>query len=149
MSRESGPFSQAAWDRWNRRALPAYWLFLFCATHLPALQLPEVAPSDKLAHFVAYGLLAFLFWRFCEALSRPLSAYFIWIAATVLIAYAVFDEFLQTFTGRTAGLVDGVCDAAGVVVVLGVLEWLRRKGIRRSKSASRGGKALDSASPKS
>ena len=77
-----GPvFDRAAWDHWYRRALPAYCIFLFCATHFPKLEidLPISAP-DKFAHWTAFGLLAFLFWRFAEALQRPLSGRFVWLA---------------------------------------------------------------------
>lgn len=121
------PFS-AAWVRWYRRALPAYWIFLFCLTHFPELRIevPIRAP-DKIAHVGAFGLLAFLFWRFAQTLRYPLSARFVFSAALWLIAYAGLDEYLQQFVGRGTDIVDWLCDVTGIVVVLAVLEWRRRK----------------------
>jgi VanZ family protein len=121
------PFS-SAWARWYRRALPAYWISLFCLTHFPKLEigLPIRAP-DKLAHIGAFGLLAFLFWRFVETLRHPLSSRFVFIAAAWLIVFAGFDEYTQQFFGRSTDLVDWLCDVAGIAAVLAVLEWRRRK----------------------
>jgi VanZ family protein len=119
------------WRRWYRRALPAYWVFLFCATHFPRLELPGRVPqSDKLLHFVAYGLLAFLYWRFAEARHRPLSGRFVWSALAVLVLYAALDEWLQGFIGRSAALTDWLADVLGAVLVLAVLEWRRRAAAR-------------------
>lgn len=116
-----------SWRRWYRRALPAYWVFLFCATHFPKLELPGAVPqSDKLLHVVAYGLLAFLFWRFAEARRRPLPGHFVWIALAVLALYAVLDEWLQSFVGRSASLLDWLADVLGIGLVLAMLEWRRR-----------------------
>jgi VanZ family protein len=121
------PFS-AGWVRWYRRALPAYWIFLFCLTHFPGLQVdvPIRAP-DKIAHVGAFGLLAFLFWRFAQTVRHPLSARFAFTAAFALVAFAAVDEYLQQFVGRGTDLVDWLCDVAGIVVVLAFLEWRRRK----------------------
>jgi VanZ family protein len=121
------------WTEWYRRALPAYWLFLFSVTHLPFLRLDmPYAPSDKVAHLGAFGLLAFLFWRFVEGLGRPLSGRFVYIAAFWLYAYGAFDEYLQQFVGRSTDLDDWVCDVCGITVVLVLLEWRRRKALRRA-----------------
>lgn len=126
--------SESAWTHWYRRALPAYWIFLFCATHLPALRL-ETPGGDKSVHLVAFGLLAFLFWRFAEALGGPLSRRFVWIAGFWLVAYAAFDEYLQQFVGRGTELLDWLCDAAGIVLVLALLEWRRRKAASRREQS--------------
>jgi VanZ family protein len=117
----------SAWDQWYRRALPAYWIFLFCATHFPRLELdiPIRAP-DKVAHWTAFGLLTFLFWRFAETLHRPVSRRFVWKAGLALLAYAAVDEYLQQFVGRSTDLTDWVCNGAGIITVLAWLEWRRR-----------------------
>ena len=134
------------WDRWYRRTLPAYWIFLFCATHFPKLSLEGPLPeSDKLAHVVAFALLAFLFWRFGESFQRPVSPRFVWLAALWLSAYAAVDEYLQAFVGRYASWLDWLCDLAGLTLVLGVLEWRRRAHQRRTNSRS--AQALDSSAP--
>lgn len=123
------------WDRWYRHTLPAYWVFLFSVTHLPQLRPPVSLPeSDKLAHFVAYALLAFLLWRFRESFGRPVSSSFIWLAAVGLVAFAAVDEYTQPFVGRDASWLDWVCDAAGVLSVLTVLEWRRRSAKRLDSS---------------
>ena len=113
-------------------ALPAYWILLFVATHYPRVAIPgEIPHSDKLIHFTAFGLLAFLFWQFVRA-RRPIGPRFVWISGVALIIYAAFDEFLQQFVGRFTDPVDFVANATGIVVVLAVLELLRRRRNRRS-----------------
>jgi VanZ family protein len=114
------------WDRAALVALPAYWVLLFVATHYPRVQIPgEIPSSDKLAHFGAFGLLAFLFWRFARARGQ-LTKRFVWIAGAVLIAYAALDEYLQQFFGRYTDLNDFIANTAGIVAVLAALELHRR-----------------------
>jgi VanZ family protein len=116
------------WTHWYRRALPAYWLFLFCITHFPYLRLGGPVPeSDKLAHITAFALLAFLLWRFVETFGRPLDARFVWTALGGLALYAAADEYLQDFVGRSTDVVDWFGDMLGVVLMLGCLEWRRRR----------------------
>lgn len=118
---------QNAWDHWYRRILPTYWLSLFLVTHLPRLRIPgDIPQSDKLAHFAAYALLAFLLWRFAETYSRPLSASFAPRALVILAAYAALDEWLQARVGRSADPLDWAADAAGAAATLAILEWRRR-----------------------
>lgn len=117
----------AAWKHWYRRVLPAYWIFVFCATHFPGLQLADRVPaSDKLAHTVAFALLAFLFWRFLETFRRPLTARFVGLAAVILTVYAALDEYTQQFVGRGTDPLDWLCNVAGMAAVLIFLEWRRR-----------------------
>ncbi len=112
---------------WRRRiwiiALPVYWVALFTATHYPRVRIPgEIPHSDKLVHFGAFGVLAFLFWRAWQ----PQNARFVGWAAPLLIAYAALDEWLQQFFGRFTDFNDFIANSAGIVVVLGVLETVRR-----------------------
>ena len=115
-----------SWEHWYRRALPAYWVYLFCVTHLPKPQLLGVSSEDKLAHIVSFGLLAFLFWKFAESFNRRLSNRFVWIALIVLAAYATLDEYLQQFVNRYTCLPDWIANLTGIVVVLLALELHRR-----------------------
>ena len=117
------------WARWYRRALPTYWVFLFCVTHFPKLSFGARAPKniDKAAHFIAFTLLAFVFWRFNQSFGRPLSARFVWFAAPILIAYAALDEYLQRFVRRSPNIIDWLWDSAGIVAVLIWLEIRRRR----------------------
>ena len=122
------PGMGSRWVHWYRHMLPAYWMFLFSATHLPKLSLPGgISFTDKIAHAVAFGILAFLFWRFAETLHYPLSHRFMWIAIFWLGAYAAFDEWLQPFMGRGAEPMDWVLDMFGITLVLAVLEYQRRR----------------------
>src|SRR5262245_50331038 len=116
------------WRRWYLRILPAYWIFLFLATHLPGLKLGGPEQSDKLTHFIAFAILAFLFWRACESASRSLGPRFVWTALPILIAYAGMDEYLQQFVGRGSDWQDFAANTVGIVAMLTVLEWRRRRG---------------------
>lgn len=115
------------WRHWYLRALPAYWLFLFVMTHIPNPDLPGPRNSDKWAHVGSYAALAFLYWRFAEAVRQaPLSPRFVWRAAAVLLAFAALDELTQGMVGRGSDPLDWVADAGGVVMVLAALEVRRR-----------------------
>lgn len=120
------------WDHWYLRALPAYLLFLFFSTHTPGLTLPGGVNSDKIAHVGAFGLLAFLLWRFCESLRRPVSTHFFVVAWITLTIIASGDEYTQQFFGRDTGWGDWVADMIGLTAVVGGLEWWRRRKLRAS-----------------
>jgi len=118
---------RARWDRVALVALPTYWVLLFVATHYPRVSIPDEIPqSDKLAHFAAFGLLAFLYWRFARARRAPLGARFVWTSGAVLIAYAAIDEYLQQFFGRFTDVMDFVANTTGIVAVLVALAVHRR-----------------------
>ncbi len=117
-----------SWGWWYRWALPVYWILLFCATHYR--KPPRFAPvpqSDKVAHFAAFGLLAFLFWKFRESRGGRITAHFVWFTVAVLTAYAALDEYLQRFVNRYTSFADWIADLAGIVVVVLVLEARRRR----------------------
>lgn len=124
-----------SWEQWYRRALPAYWIFLFCATHLPRPELVGVK-SDKTAHVIVFGLLAFLFWKFAESFTRPLSGRFVWIALLAVGFYAALDEYLQQFVNRTTSFEDLLANWLGVILALTLLEAHRRFRARHSDSAA-------------
>lgn len=124
-----------AWEQWYRRALPAYWIFLFCATHFPRPKLAGFPSEDKLVHLVAFGLLAFLLWRCAESFSRKLSNRFVWIAFVGLGLYAAADEYLQQFVNRSTSSADWFANLAGIALVLVPLE-LRRRLTRSARAAS-------------
>ena len=131
----SSPTPVSRWNHWCRRALPAYWIFLFCCTHFPKLKLgPIGVGGGKLVHFVGFGLLAFLFWQFAQSFKERLSGRFVWIAGFWLVLYAAFDEYSQGFVGRGVDIKDWFCNAAGIIVVLAVMEWRRRTAARRRTS---------------
>jgi len=123
-----------AWEDWYRRVLPAYWIFLFLATHLPHPKLAGPG-SDKRAHLLAFGMLAFLFWKFAESFHRPLTKRLVWIALPVLGVYAAADEYLQQFVKRDTNWPDLFANWAGIVIVLAALEFLRRRQAARASEA--------------
>lgn len=127
----SGPWLHipaASWHRWYRHLLPAYWIFLFTCTHLPDLELGGPAGvSDKVMHVLAFGGLAFAFWRFCQTLLTPLPDYFVFIAAIILIVYTAIDEHTQAYVGRGVDIRDFLFGTGGIIAVLAILEWRRRK----------------------
>ncbi|MGD8454398.1 MAG: VanZ family protein [Phycisphaerae bacterium] len=115
------------WDDWYRRTLPAYWAFLFAVTHFPALRLGDVPGSAYLAHVCAYGLLAFLLWRFGETFWRPLPPWYLWFAGITIAAYGAIDEWSQAWFGRGTDFVDWLCDLFGMGTVLALLTWRQRR----------------------
>lgn len=122
-----------AWRRWYLQCLPAYWVFLFLVTHFPKLQLPGAPPSsDKVLHFVAFGGLAFLFWRFLEAQGMRMTPRVVAFSAVVLVIYAAIDEYLQQFVGRSTDLEDFLADVGGIVIALAVLSALALRRPRRA-----------------
>ena len=69
----------------------------------------------KLAHALAFGLL---WWLWQRALVRP------FVAAVIALAYAVSDEWHQSFVdGRVGSARDVAIDAIGIAVA--VLLWRR------------------------
>ena len=119
--------ARTRWDRAALVALPAYWVLLFVATHYPRVPIPgEIPHGDKLVHFTAFGLLAFLYWRLAKAVGRA-GKHFVWYTAALLIAYAALDEYLQQFFGRYTDVMDFAANTAGIVAVLVALELYRRR----------------------
>jgi VanZ family protein len=125
-------YARRAWTL----ALPLYWLVLAALTHYPQVRIPgEIPKSDKVVHFTAFALLAFLFWRFFAARTRVLAASFVAVAAIVLIAYASIDEYTQRFVGRDSDWIDWIANLSGVTCCLIGLELHRRMRRSRPKPA--------------
>ena len=79
----------------------------------------------KFVHFAIYGVL---WWLWDRALDHryPL------IAAAITVAYAVSDEYHQTFVdGRVGSVRDVLIDAAGVLAAWLLSRWLARRRERR------------------
>jgi VanZ family protein len=114
-----------------RFALPVCWLALAAVTHYPQVRIPG-EDTDKVVHFVAFALLAVLFWMFFAAGKRALAPWFVAAAAVVLVAYASIDEYTQRFVGRDSNWSDWVANLAGIGFALLGLELHRR--LRRSRA---------------
>lgn len=106
----------------------------FFAPELPAAEVAQIVfVCRKLAHFVAFGMLAWLLWR---ALERPDDAgRWRWSRAgwalAITAAYAVSDEWHQSWVPpRQPSAWDVALDTAGAAVVLAATwgwgRWRRR-----------------------
>lgn len=117
---------------WLRRIFwaltAAYWAGIFLLTHMPPSSL-RGAPRiwDKLAHFLAYFLLA-AFLGAALMLTYPnRRAIPVWVLL-IGFAYGVVDELLQPFVRREATLLDWVADALGVWAAV-LLLWLLQRWV--------------------
>ena len=109
----------------------AWMAAIFWASSGPV---PPVVPdptldlvAKKVGHFLAYALLAVLWWL---AVRRELTdRAAIAVALAITIGYAGFDEIHQAFTAtRNPSSVDVAIDAAGAVIgIWGVVRWFARR----------------------
>ena len=84
--------------------------------------------SRKLAHFTEYAVLGFLAARaFAGSSQRLLHEHWIIASVILVVAYALLDEFHQSFvTSRTASIFDCLIDIAGGLFVLICLKYFKR-----------------------
>jgi len=117
---------QEPFGAWPQRlialATAAYAGVLVFATHYPK---PEELvggrlPSDKLLHFVAYGLLGLLAALMLRARGR-LVGHTAPLLAAGLAAWAVIDEATQPLFGRAADPLDWVYDVIGITLGIGAI----------------------------
>jgi VanZ family protein len=83
----------------------------------------------KLAHFLEYALLGLLAARaFSGSPKRTFRARWFVISFVLIIAYALLDEFHQSFVpSRTGSIVDSFIDMSGGIVALLVVRYSRGK----------------------
>ena len=79
--------------------------------------------TRKVAHFTEYAILGFLAARAFRTSSRPaIRDHWFWISAALIVVYALFDEYHQSFVpSRTASVFDSLIDMAGGLVALVVV----------------------------
>ena len=84
--------------------------------------------TRKLAHFAEYAILGFLAARAFSTSPRPaISSRWFLISATLVVAFALMDEYHQSFVPtRTGSFYDSLIDMAGGLTALLVVR--RRKG---------------------
>lgn len=94
-------------------------LWLFPDTSAETLALVHLCVR-KTAHFVEYGLLAFLAARaFVSSSSTKLHSHWFSWALLLVASYALLDEYHQSFVPtRTASIYDSLVDIAGGIVAL-------------------------------
>ena len=104
-----------------------YWPAFFFAAHTPVPEVVrEAGVSDKGLHLLAYLILTFLLWftvsdggKVNWRRAAP------WCVLLVTIAYAIFDEWSQTFVaGRSCDAHDFLADLIGTCVGLGAFSFL-------------------------
>ena len=123
-----------------KRLLPwlpaaAWAAVIFGLSSRPTLPGPELPGVDKVAHFGAYALLAWLL-AFAAGRSRlPIA-----LAVVLGLLYGATDEIHQSFVpGRSPDVLDWFADAAGVAAA--TFAYVRRRA-RRAQSAAGGGGPL-------
>lgn len=85
----------------------------------------------KLAHFAEYAILGFLAARAFRTSPRPpvRDRWFL-ISATIVVTYALMDEYHQTFVpSRTGSIYDSLIDIAGGLTALLVIRWRTRSNV--------------------
>jgi VanZ family protein len=104
--------------------LVVYWLFALTMTHIP--HPPPMGPpvSDKVIHFLAYGLLTGLFFL-ALWVSRPNMRWMAVVVLGIIVAYGAFDELTQPLFHRDCEFGDWLADSAGAVVAVSVLGLIR------------------------
>lgn len=108
---------------------------IFFLSHQPgdSLHLPPLPGIDKLAHSLAYGVLAAVtLFALDEQWKRHRSGLVVFSTTVFCLLYGISDEFHQSFVpGRTPSLVDILADSAGAVLVC--LLWLRMRSRMRAR----------------
>lgn len=111
----------------------------FFIYHLPAMSyaaaiiivssIPDISAhqlkflaADKLAHFVEYGLFAYLSSRSIRQVAGPTGVRPLIISGLFVTLFAIIDEFYQSFVpGRTSDIFDVLVDFLGAALVLFLL----------------------------
>jgi VanZ family protein len=107
-----------------------YWF-----SSLSTLPVPQLDGLDKVEHFTAYGLLAYLSARGCAASRLPPA----W-GLVLACLYGVSDELHQAFVpGRSADVFDWMADAAGAAAALYL--YHRRRSHAAPSAAADGDRA--------
>jgi len=92
-----------------------YWPVIFILAHIPIPKLVYKAQvSDKTIHFLAYLILVFLFWFATNPGTkvnwRKAS---VWWVFLIMVVYAIIDEVLQGYVGRSCDAMDFAADIIG------------------------------------
>ena len=92
-----------------------YWVAIFILAHIPIPKLVYKAQvSDKTIHFLAYLILVFLFW-FAINPGRKVNwrKATVWWVFLITAVYAIIDELLQGYVGRSCDAMDFAADLVG------------------------------------
>lgn len=102
-----------------------YWITLFALTTVPVDVVPQLFNyQDKIEHFTAYGLLAFLLTLalFFQKRSRLISSKAFLFTFIFVLAYGAIDEIHQLLVpGRFCDLYDWLADSIGGSLGIGLV----------------------------
>lgn len=115
-----------------RVALLLYVALIFTLTHVPRAPQVPLDQGDKLAHFGAYAILAFVL-RLDQRLYGRTSAAWGALLLVIIALYGAFDELLQIPVGRTADVWDWYADMLGAIVGLAAMDLLAKLGLLRRR----------------
>jgi VanZ family protein len=123
--RQLRPVFDSRFARWL--AVGAWMALIFILSAQSKLPSPDDPWLDflfkKSAHFAAYAILAFLFWRALPIGRR------VWIWSWLLtVLYACSDEIHQSFVeNRHPAVRDVIIDACGAVTALLIIWYVQRR----------------------
>lgn len=117
-----------------------FCLALFIQSSLPAVELPEsnTIGFDKLAHFIAYGILMILFFYSLKNQNKSvkLRKYSLEYAFLFTVLYGISDEIHQSFVPfRSADFFDAFADFLGAFVVYIIMKTIIQ---RKAKTLLKG-----------
>lgn len=114
-----------------------YWLLIFILTSIPGKHIPTLfGTSDKLKHFAAYLVLAFLlnFTLYVQKKIPILSKKSMLFTFIITFFYGIFDEVHQIFIpGRAFDWWDLVADIAGSVIGIFLVKIIISENIKSSE----------------
>jgi VanZ family protein len=109
-----------------------YAAFHFVMTHLPPGDLPLLRGSDKMYHFLSYGVISG-----CLYLALWIGGMSIKRAGLIVLfvtaSFGVFDEILQAPVGRDPELLDWIADVSAALVAVTCFSVLRAILTRRAQ----------------
>ncbi len=111
-----------------------YWITLFALTTIPVDAVPRLFDNqDKIEHFVAYGVLAFLLTPalYFQRRSRLISSSAFLFTFIFILAYGAIDELHQLFVpGRFCDLYDWFADSIGGSIGIGLVYLFLRSQLK-------------------
>jgi VanZ family protein len=128
-------FNNTIWENalfyWAPVLAYAAAIFYLSSLPKPHEQLPEFVRdlSDKLLHFVEYGILGALWYRAFRWASGPrIATSAVLLAVVAGSIYGMTDEVHQAFVPmRTASLLDWIADTLGTVIGARGLSWIEQR----------------------
>jgi len=128
-------FGHAAWEKgvlyWVPVLIYAAMIFYFSSLPKPHEQLPDFVGdlSDKLLHFVEYGVLGGLWYRaFRWASGARIAASALLLAIIAGSIYGITDEVHQAFVPmRTPSVLDWIADTLGSAMGARGMNWIEQR----------------------